>query len=123
MAQTSAAPLTRRQKIEQKEHALLWAARQMFVEHGYDGVRMAALAKRVGMSEGSIYSYFSTKCDLMQAIVIDFWREIAEGAHAAIAAGDPPMEQLHDLAVYHLATVIDNFDFLDLIPMTFCNSK
>ncbi len=92
----------------------MWAARQMFVEHGYDGVRMAALAKRVGMSEGSIYSYFSTKSDLMQAIVIDFWREIADGARASVSSDDPPFQQLCDLAEYHLATVIKHFDFLDL---------
>lgn len=114
MGRASARPLTRREKVERKEKALLSAARTLFLERGYDGVRTADLAKRVQISEGSIYSYFKNKSELMQGVVVDFWREIAEGAHAAIAAGDPPMEQLHDLAVYHLATVIDNFDFLDL---------
>ena len=52
--------VTRRERVEQKERAILEAAADAFVESGYDGARMADIAKRAGVAEGTVYLYFKT---------------------------------------------------------------
>jgi AcrR family transcriptional regulator len=108
--------------VAQKERAILDAARAAFVEHGYEGARIAEIARGAGISEGSIYSYYKAKDDLMQAVLTEFWGQItagavratAGGAVRAAAAGTYAFAQLTALARYHLATVLSNFDFVDL---------
>ena len=114
MSQTKAAVLTRRERVEQREKAVLNAARALFQEYGCDNVPMSEIAKQAQISEGSIYSYYKTRHDLMQAVVVDFWNDIAERARAAIPEAAHPFEQMQALAEFHLYCIIDNFDFLDL---------
>ncbi|MFC7292649.1 TetR/AcrR family transcriptional regulator [Hirschia litorea] len=45
------------------------AAAACFVERGFHGAGMAAIAKKAEMSPGHIYHYFSTKNDIIAAIV------------------------------------------------------
>lgn len=113
---TASAPLarTRRERVAQKERAILDAARRAFIEHGYDGARIAEIARGAGISEGSIYSYYETKSDLMQALVSEFWGRITEGAAQSVATDATTTEQLAALARFHLGVVIANFDFVDL---------
>jgi len=114
LSTTPAPSLTRRERVAQKERAILDAARDAFVEHGYDGTRIAEIARGAGISEGSIYSYYKTKNDLMQAVLNAFWGRITAGAVRATAAGTDAFAQLTALARYHLVTVLSNFDFVDL---------
>ena len=43
---------TRRERVEEKERAILSAARAVFVKHGFERARMAEIAKRAGVAEG-----------------------------------------------------------------------
>lgn len=105
---------TRRERVAQKERAILDAARKAFVEHGYEGARIAEIARGAGISEGSIYSYYETKSDLMQALVSEFWGQITEGAARSVTTVTTTTEQLAALARFHLGVVMENFDFVDL---------
>lgn len=52
------APDTTRQR-------LLDAATEVFLEKGYDGTRVAEIAKRAGLTTGAIYGNFDGKADLL----------------------------------------------------------
>ncbi len=106
--------MTRRQRVEEREHAIIAAARAVFVEHGYDGARMAEIARRAGIAEGTVYLYFKTKVDLMKAIVADFWRDLTLGARKATRGHDDTFEALHALAEFHLTMLMDRFDVVEL---------
>lgn len=114
MAEKTAAPRTRRERVEQKERAILDAARTTFIERGYDGAAIVEIARRAGISEGSIYSYYKTKHELMQAVLAEFWDQLTAGAERAVDVGLPTFEQMRALAAYHLDAVIENFDFVNL---------
>ncbi len=101
---------TRRQKLEQKERAILDAAREAFLKHGYDGSRMADIAKRAGVAEGTLYLYFKTKNHLMQGIVSDFWSDLTQKAQSTVAEHEDTFDALTALARFHLDTLIDRFD-------------
>jgi len=45
---------------------ILEAARRVFMKHGY-GASTAKIAKAAGVSEGSLFKHFQTKCNLFLA--------------------------------------------------------
>lgn len=107
-------PSTRRDRVEEKERAILRAARGVFVEHGFERARMAEIAKRAGVAEGTIYIYYKTKNDLLRAVVLQFWEGITESATAAVDPSVGTFEQLRALADRHLTTMIKDREFIEL---------
>jgi AcrR family transcriptional regulator len=107
-------PSTRRDRVEEKERAILRAARSVFVEHGFERARMAEIAKRAGVAEGTIYIYYKTKNDLLRAVVLQFWEGITESAAASVNPSAGTFEQLHALADRHLTIMIRDREFIEL---------
>ena len=64
-------PASRREarRLSRRE-AILDVAAQSFLEHGYDGTTMSAIAGTLGGSKGTLWSYFPSK-DVLFAAVID----------------------------------------------------
>jgi AcrR family transcriptional regulator len=58
---------TRRKEARPAE--LLAAALELFVERGYAATRLEDVAKRAGVSKGTVYLYFPGKEDLFKAVV------------------------------------------------------
>lgn len=73
-----------RVKTEAKREAILDAASKVFLEAGFEGASMAEIAKIVGGSKATLYSYFKSKEDL-------FIDVIHRAAHQQI---DPLVEAL-----------------------------
>lgn len=48
--------------------ALLAATRELIDSHGFEGLTMAAVAERAGVSRRAIYLHFSTRTELMTAV-------------------------------------------------------
>jgi len=48
---------------------LLAAALELFTERGYAATRLDDVAKRAGVSKGTVYLYFSSKEDLFKAVI------------------------------------------------------
>lgn len=63
-------PLARRQRRkEARPHELLEAALDLFVEKGYAATRSEEVAKRAGVSKGTLYLYYPSKEELFKAVV------------------------------------------------------
>ncbi|MGW7541204.1 TetR/AcrR family transcriptional regulator [Streptomyces sp. NPDC054770] len=67
---------------------LLDAARAMFAERGVD-VAMADIARRAGVSNGTLYNRFPTRQELIDAVFLDRLERNVELAERARAADDP----------------------------------
>lgn len=52
---------------ESTRQKLLDAATQVFLEKGYEGTRVAEIARRAGLTTGAIYGNFDNKADLLTA--------------------------------------------------------
>jgi AcrR family transcriptional regulator len=114
MPSVKADPSTRRGRVEEKERAILAAARAVFVKHGFEGARMAEIARRASVAEGTIYIYYKTKNDLLQTVVLQFWDGITEGAAKAVNPKAGTFEQLRALADHHLTLMIRDREFIEL---------
>jgi AcrR family transcriptional regulator len=58
-----------RSKPKAKEQEVLDVATDYFLEHGYKGASINAMARSSGISKESIYRYFSSKKQLFEAVI------------------------------------------------------
>jgi AcrR family transcriptional regulator len=61
--------LPRTSRGEQRHAALLEAAEEVFLEHGYEGTSIDEIVRRVGGSKASLYAYFGSKEKLFWAVL------------------------------------------------------
>ena len=52
-----------------KRRQILDGACKVFLDLGFDGASMGAIARAAGVSKGTLYVYFADKCRLFEAIV------------------------------------------------------
>jgi AcrR family transcriptional regulator len=70
----------------------------LFVEQGYGGVRMRALAEAAGVSTGKLYHYFPDKQSLMQRLFLHVGGRDVAAAHGMLTGGEGVAERLRLLA-------------------------
>jgi AcrR family transcriptional regulator len=75
-------PLTERGRRTREN--LLQSARAVFERRGYQGTRMADIAKAAGVSHGTVYTWFADKEAVLRALVADIVAEV----FAALAVAD-----------------------------------
>jgi TetR/AcrR family fatty acid metabolism transcriptional regulator len=86
----------------------------VFIEQGMEGARMADIARRAGVAEGTVYLYYPAKQALLEAVVAEFWVRLTEEARRAVDPSIDTFEQLRAFAAYHLDVIMDNIEFIDL---------
>ena len=77
----------------EKRERVLRGAALFFAERGYDRTDMAALARRCGISKGSIYTYFDNKQELYMYVC----RDGLERSREAVWAGVEPARDIYPL--------------------------
>ncbi len=61
--------LRRAQMVERNREAVLGAARRVFIDKGYAGATLEAIAEEAGFSKGVMYSQFESKADLFLTLL------------------------------------------------------
>ncbi|HUL58857.1 MAG TPA: TetR/AcrR family transcriptional regulator [Anaeromyxobacteraceae bacterium] len=84
--------LTRTESAEVTRRGLLQAAKKVFLQRGFHGASLEAVASEAGFTTGAVYSRFESKADLFLAVLDERYREtlasVAEaGARAQTRAG------------------------------------
>jgi len=74
---------------EERPRQILDAALQVFDERGLAGARLDDIARRAGVSKGTIYLYFPNKEELFREVVRDVVVDRLHHAAAQAGAGDP----------------------------------
>lgn len=92
---------------DQRVADILRAARDVFCEKGYEQTAVAEIAAQIGVVEGTIYKYFTTKRELLLK-VLEHWYEEMFGDYAReLAAIKGARARLHLLVWRHLRSVRD----------------
>jgi AcrR family transcriptional regulator len=85
--------LTREEKRRETRSRLLEAAATVFAERGYSDSSLEEVAEKAGFSKGAVYSNFSSKEDLMWALLEDFFESRKREISEALADADDPEER------------------------------
>ncbi|WP_400244902.1 TetR/AcrR family transcriptional regulator [Niallia sp. JL1B1071] len=64
-------PKVSQKHLEQRRANILKAAKNVFIEHGYEKTTMRHVMEEAGVSRGGLYQYFSNKEDLFEAILAE----------------------------------------------------
>src|ERR1700712_1250344 len=67
-----------RPRSDDKRNALLLAAEQVFAERGLAAAPTSAISKQAGVAEGTLFTYFSTKDELVNALYRSIKRDLAD---------------------------------------------
>src|SRR6266702_3531209 len=60
-----------RAKSDERRHAIMHAASEVFRDKGYAGASMSEISARAGGSKCTLYSYFPSKHELFSAVMLD----------------------------------------------------
>jgi AcrR family transcriptional regulator len=69
-----------------KRRQIIEGARSVFLAQGFDAASMGEIARKAGVSKGTLYVYFKSKEDLFEAITEEQCRMQAEGVFVLDAA-------------------------------------
>jgi AcrR family transcriptional regulator len=88
--------LRRAEQVERNRTVVLDAARRVFLDRGYGGATVDAIAEEAGFSKGVVYSQFGSKADMFMALLEQ--RITERGAqNERIAAGKSLAEAAREL--------------------------
>jgi|SRR5688572_10255189 AcrR family transcriptional regulator len=89
----SPAPRWRRRK-EARPADIVAAALELFTEKGFAAARTEEIARRAGVSKGTLFLYFATKEDLFRAVVREVVVPNVEALKAALLASEMSLSDM-----------------------------
>ncbi|MDF1693253.1 MAG: TetR/AcrR family transcriptional regulator [Zhongshania sp.] len=109
-------PSTRtRLSREQRETEIISAARQVFINRGYEIATIAEIADMVGVVEGTVLHYFKSKRALMAKVIENFYEEITLAMETGAAAISGAQNKLRYVIHTHMSFLHNNCDLCTVI--------
>ncbi|MEM0953227.1 MAG: helix-turn-helix domain-containing protein [Pseudomonadota bacterium] len=103
-------------RAQQREADILLSAVQLFGEEGFHAVSTRKIAAQAGVSEGTLFNYFSSKNALMRRILESIYTELTDNATEILRQEFASHRRLQRLALNHVKVMTrDNALFMRLI--------
>jgi AcrR family transcriptional regulator len=91
---------------------ILRTAADLFRERGFPATTLDDVARALGMSKASLYTYFPGKHEILAAISQETIERFTRELGLVLASGLPPEDKLRRIVGNHVRFVIDNRSFL-----------
>jgi len=115
-------PKWRRRK-DARPSDIVAAALTVFAEKGFAGARIEEIARRAGVSKGTVYLYFETKSDLFRAVVHDAITPNIEEVKRTILALDLPFPDILRLLLPRFAQLVTELPVGAVVKMVVGESR
>ncbi|SCU92221.1 Transcriptional regulator TetR/AcrR family [Cupriavidus necator] len=89
-------------KAEQRIRDILRVSREVFAELGYERTTTTEIAQRLGISEGTVFTYFHGKRELCARVIEDWYDEIIGTVEQGMPHGHSTKAQLEFYVRTHL---------------------
>src|SRR5437867_12356268 len=83
-----------KRRAEDRPKEICAAALEVFAERGFAAARLDEIARRAGVSKGTLYLYFSNKAELFRAVVRDTVAPNIEEVRAGLLEANLPFAQV-----------------------------
>ena len=97
-----------RQSRETRVRDILNAAREVFEARGYEKATVAEIASRVGIVEGTVFSYFPSKRVLVLKVMEQFYHQITRQIEEGIQGVNGTRERFYFVIWNHLNIMTQN---------------
>ncbi len=81
-------------RAEDRPREICSAALEIFAEKGFAAAKLDEIARRAGVSKGTLYLYFSDKQELFRAVIRDTISPNIEAVRASLENTDLPLEEI-----------------------------
>ncbi len=105
---------------EQRKNLILDVAEKIFSAKPFDDVNMRDLAKEVGISPGSIYTYFPDKETLYVEVSLRGYQRAITIMKEMIDSGDYSLDKV---AERYMEEMIDNYDYMRIVQHCVMDGK
>jgi len=95
-------------KSQQRVKDILQAGRDVFAEKGYDAATSAEIAQRAGISEATVFSYFSGKRELCARVIADWYDEIINAFETGLPRDGSVRQQFAFIVRTHMRLMLMN---------------
>ena len=109
-------------RAEMRRAAFLKAAREVFLEFGYDAANMAEIVRRAGGSLSTLYAQFGGKRGLFEAMIDSRVGILTEQMHIELAAHAPLREGLRRIGEAFLTRQLDP-ESVDVLRLMIAQAK
>jgi len=92
-----------RVRTEEKRQEIVKAAQELFEEHGFERTSMSMISERVGGSKATLYGYFRSKEEILQAVLVYDVTQEAERLMNELLANNTLRQGLIKLGIAYLA--------------------
>lgn len=109
-------------RAELRREAFLRAARDVFLEYGYEAASMAEIVRRAGGSLSTLYAQFGGKKGLFEAMIDRRVAELTEQMQIELAAHAPLREGLTRIGINFLSKVMQP-EAIDVLRLVSAQSR
>jgi AcrR family transcriptional regulator len=102
-------------KDEEIQEQLLKAAKQLFQLHGFRRVTIDDIAKAIGKARSSLYYYYKTKEEILDAVIESEIRELMTAITAATSKGQTAEEKIKAFFLTELQIVLEKRGFFNAL--------
>ena len=95
-------------RSERRVREILDVARQVFSENGYENATTLDIARQAGISEATVFSYFTSKRDLCMQVIKGWYDEISLVLEQEVPLVAGTRAQLHFVVHKHLVTLMQD---------------
>lgn len=100
-----------------KHDLILEAAIDVFAAKGFHHARIADIARRAGVADGTIYLYFRNKDDVLLTIFEEKMGVLLQGLRDALGGLEDPAEKVRTFARYHFRQVQDHRSLAEVLQI------
>jgi AcrR family transcriptional regulator len=108
----SSAAATKPSKYDVRRDTVLDAAAAVFAELGYHGASTGLIAERVGIRQGSLYYYFSSKEEALSEVCLKGIGDLLTGLDTIAKTAAPSENKLHAAILNHLRPAIERPNYV-----------
>jgi AcrR family transcriptional regulator len=102
-------------KMPAGKKKVLTTALKLFAEKGFHATTTALIAKRAGVSEGTIYKYFSSKDELLSKLLQPILTDIKNSFFSNLDKEKDLPTLVHFIVTDRISFIQANFDFIKVI--------
>ncbi len=97
---------TQKAATEVRRRQIALAALEVVAAHGWPGLTIAAIAKRIGLVPSALYRHYQNKDQIIDAILELVREQLLGNVRVAVEAAPDPVARLHRLLQLHLRFIL-----------------
>jgi AcrR family transcriptional regulator len=102
------------ERLASRKNEIIVAARTVFAARGYEQATISEIARTAGVSDGLPYRYFTSKREMLQAVLDEFYERLIDHNEKCIAEEVDFPSRLRVLIREHIRMLVNDTDLFKL---------